>query len=85
MCKEITIFKFYRRALEYTHTFLLGLIGFLGFNGISTLLGYLMPDPSFEKNNNGTTYSLRDEKVLPFPKGISPKVNVINRPEFEPA
>ena len=29
--------------------------GFFGFNGISTFLGYLMPNPFFLKNSSGTS------------------------------
>ena len=44
------------------------------FNGISTFVGYSKPKLSWS-NNSGT--------IEPIFKGISPKVNVIERLEFE--
>ena len=32
----------------------MALIGFFGFNGISTFVGYLMPKPFSKKNSSGT-------------------------------
>ena len=59
------------------------------FNGTSTFMGYLMPMPSLEKN--GKYYKTHscgggtDEEVHTFLKGISSKMNVIERLKFEHA
>ena len=56
------------------------------FNGISTVLGYLMPNPSFFLEWESWYYlTLRweDKRVHTFPKGICPKVNAIAWLEFE--
>ena len=49
------------------------------FNGISTFVNYLMPKSSLEKDNSGAILSIawRYKGVHTFPKGISPKMNVI--------
>ena len=62
-----------------------GLVWFLCFNGISTFVDYLMPKPSFKKNNSDAIYPItgRIGGVHTFPKGICPKVNVIAWLEFE--
>ena len=59
--------------------------GLVSFNGISTFAGYLMPKTFSKKNRSGTTSPIggRIKGVHAFPKGISPKVNVIERLEFE--
>ena len=44
------------------------------FNGISTFVGYLMPN---------LNHSWEDKGVHTFPQGICPKVNVIARLEYE--
>ena len=49
------------------------------FNGISTFVGYLMPKQLWYY----LTYRWEDKGVHTFPKGISPKVNVIVRLEYE--
>ena len=46
------------------------------FNGVSTLVGYIMPKPSFSKN-------WEDKRIHTLPKGICPKMNIIARLEFE--
>ena len=46
-------------------------------------MGYLMPKPSLLKNSSDLTHSWEDKGVHTFHKGISQKVNVIARPEFE--
>ena len=51
------------------------------FNGISTFVGYLMPNPFSSKNSSGTIWE--DKGVHTFPKGICPKVNVIARLKYE--
>ena len=51
------------------------------FNGISTFVDYLMSKPSLKKDNSGT-HSRRDRELHNFPKGISPKVDIV-RLEFE--
>ena len=55
------------------------------FNGISTFIGYLMPNPSFleEQQCFYLTHSWVDKRVHTFPKGICQKMNVIARLEFE--
>ena len=42
------------------------------FNGISTFLGYLMPNPSFYKNSSGTIQPIagRIRGFIPFPSVI---------------
>ena len=47
-------------------------------NGISTFMGYLMPNPSFSKNISFNLY-LGDKGVHNFLKGISSKVNVVKQ------
>ena len=51
------------------------------FNGISTFLGYLMPNQSSKKNY--LTHRWEDKGVHTFPKGICLKVNIIVWLEFE--
>ena len=46
------------------------------FNGISTLMGYLMPNSPLYKDSSGT-FKLIVKNVLTFPKSICPKMNVI--------
>ena len=55
------------------------------FKGISTILGYLMPNPSLYKNISGTnlTHSWEDKGVHTFPKGIFLNMIVIAQLEFE--
>ena len=48
------------------------------FEGILTFVGNLMPKPYLEKNHNRWNNS-----VHTFPKGISPKVNVVAGLKFE--
>ena len=55
------------------------LVLFLCFNGISTFGSYFMPKPSL----NYLIHCKKDEEVHAFPKGISPKINVITRLEFK--
>ena len=52
---------------------------FLLFNGISTFLSYLMPNPSLLKNSSGSISSTvgRDKEVHAFPKGTSSNVNIL--------
>ena len=49
------------------------------FNGILTFMGDLIPKLSLLKNSSDTIWHIpgRDKKVHNFPKGISPKMNVI--------
>ena len=55
------------------------------FNGISTFMGYLMPEPSLEKHSSGTNLPIdgRIKDFHTFRKGISLKVNIITRLEFD--
>ena len=55
------------------------------FNGISTFVGYLMPNLFSKKNSSGTIQPIagKEKGVHTFPKGICPKVNVIARLEYE--
>ena len=55
------------------------------FNGISTLVGCLMPKPSFKKEQQWgyMADNWDDKRGHTIPKGICPKVNVIDRLEFE--
>ena len=49
-------------------------------------MSYLMPSPSLLKKNPQwyyLTHSWEDKGVHTFPKGISPKVNIIVQQEFE--
>ena len=48
-------------------------------NGISTFVGYLMPEPSLQKDSSGTILPkpARIKKFIPFPKDTSQKVNII--------
>ena len=57
-----------------TLKFWLGLVSL--FNGISTFVGYLMPNLFYEN-------SWVDKGVHTFPKGICPKGNIIARLEYE--
>ena len=41
-------YTFYNALTDYW-------FGFFVFNGISTFVAYLMPNPSFRKNSSGTT------------------------------
>ena len=50
------------------------------FNGISTFVGYLMPE---EQQWYYLTHSWEDKGVHTFPKGICPKANVIAWLEYE--
>ena len=55
------------------------------FNGISTPMGYLMQNPSFQTNVKDIIWpiSKRYNGVHAFPKGITPEVNIIPWQEFE--
>ena len=56
------------------------------FNGISTFVVYLMPNPFSEKNINSISnpsLGRADMGVLILPKNICLKVNVIARLEFD--
>ena len=48
-------------------------------------LGYIMPKPFSKKNISGTIkpHSWEDKGAHTFPNGICPKVNVVERLEFE--
>ena len=46
---------------------------------ISNFSGYLLPNPSFKKDNRGTIKPI----LSPSPQDICPKMNVIARPEFK--
>ena len=60
----------------------LGLVSL--FNGILTFVGYLMPKPSLQNSSNTIkTIAGRIRKFLTFPNGITPKVNILVRLEFE--
>ena len=50
-------------------------------NGISTFVGYLIPEPFFLKNISG--FNWEDKGVYTFPKGICPKVNVMVQLEYK--
>ena len=63
-------------------SFIINSVSFLmqvPFTNISTILGYLMPKPSFKRA------AVILFNPYTFPKGISLKVNVIARLMFEPA
>ena len=63
------------------------MIGFFGFNGISIFVDYLMPKQSLYKNSSGTIFPIAVEirRFIPFPRGISLKVNEIAQLGFESA
>ena len=51
---------------------------FFLFNGISTFMDYLKPNPSFVEVVVLINPKLKGDKGVPiFPKGMSPKLNVI--------
>ena len=60
------------------------LVLFLGFNGLSTFVDYLMPKQSVdEQYSYNVTYSYVGVKeAVIFPKAISLKVNIIERLKF---
>ena len=62
------------------YSYLIGLVSL--FNGISILLGYLMPKPSVYKNSGSTILPIA-RMIRGVPKGICLKVNVIAQLEFE--
>ena len=51
MCMQVTVNQQKQHIKEICPK-IVGLFSL--FNGTSTLVGYLMPKPSFEKNNSGT-------------------------------
>ena len=55
------------------------------FNGISTIMSYLMPNPHMEKysNDGNSTYTREEKGIHTFPRSICLKVNVIERLKFE--
>ena len=55
------------------------------FNGISSLIVYLMPKLSLQKNSNDTVQPIIGEikRVYSFPNGISPKLDIIAQIELE--
>ena len=55
------------------------------FNGILTFMAYLMPKSSLYKKGSDTIQLItgRIQRFNTFPKGISPKVNVIEQLEFK--
>ena len=55
------------------------------FHGISTIVGYSILKLSPWKNTTGNIHPIAGMEEKRFHKGISPKVNVISRLEFEPA
>ena len=59
-----------------------GVVWFLCFNGISTVVSYLMPN-HFWKKDSSCTELLEDEGVHTFPKSFSLIVDIIARLEFE--
>ena len=71
----IFIKKCVRSFIEVRHYVWLGLFSL--FNGISTFVAYLIPKRYY------LTHSWEDEGVHTSPKGICPKVNVIERLEYE--
>ena len=54
--------------------------GLVWFNGMSTFVGNIMPNPSLQKDNNCSIYPLSGgiREFMPSCKGICPKVNVIS-------
>ena len=62
-----------------------GIFGFFVFNGISTFVGLFNAEAILfeEQWSYYLTHSLEDEGVHTFLKGICPKVNVIERLEYE--
>ena len=55
--------------------------GVSSFNGISTFVGYIMPNPGLKLYY--LIHSLEDKGVHNFAKSICPKVNVIAEIQFE--
>ena len=59
------------------------------FNGISIFMGYFNAKPFLvkkkkkKKKNSSGTIGARDKGVSTFPKGNSPKVNIIGWLDFE--
>ena len=54
------------------------------FNDISTFVDYLIPTRSLPRNNSDIIEFIAEgNRIHTFPKGISPKVNVIAKQEFE--
>ena len=60
-------------------------LSFFLFIGISTLMGYFIPNSSLAKNSCGTieTIAGRIKEAIAFPNEIIPKVNVIAQVAFE--
>ena len=73
--------------IVYCHNYDAPFLEWVGslFSGISTFVGYLIPEPFFKKNCRSTIKPIDggDKAVHAFPKCICPKVNVIARLEFE--
>ena len=57
------------------------------FNGISIFVGYLMPNPSVIKKKKKTVVVLFcrcwDNQIYTYPKGMSPKANIIGQLKIE--